>query len=219
MQIAGRRFPGDCLAPARTWRRTTISDNLELIPEHLRFAETLGWQPSIWGTLFIAVACMVPAYGTRPLSEIEWAIAGCSGAIGLALASYESWRRRNRTVLVRDGRNIAVFRKGHLASTLAPGAITARKPEFYVHGKIGLCLLFWAVALTVIAISDFPRGDATLADAALIVSIALACWVSLFAAIRVWITCTYLLIPVKEGRWASPLTVRIRTSRLKELFL
>ncbi|MGA7643098.1 MAG: hypothetical protein WBW56_12935, partial [Syntrophobacteraceae bacterium] len=101
-----------------------VPDRIEHVPEHQKFIEPLGGQWGIWGSFFIVVAYLI--LDTRkgaPLS-IQWEISGISGAIGLCLAGYEIWRRRNRTVLVKDGEQIAVYRKGRIDLILAPNEIT-----------------------------------------------------------------------------------------------
>ena len=117
-----------------------MPDRIELVPEHQKFIETLGWQWGIWGSfcLFLALLIMAPWKGP-PLS-MQWEISAISGATGLCLAGYEIWRRRNRTVLVKDGEQIAVYRKGRLDLIIAPREIILVKTGLDIILEVGIGL-------------------------------------------------------------------------------
>ena len=72
----------------------------------------------------VTLGFLIMAPWKGPPLSMQWEISAISGAIGLSLAGYEIWRRRNRTVLVKDGEQIAVYRKGRLDLILAPSEIT-----------------------------------------------------------------------------------------------
>jgi hypothetical protein len=187
-------------------------------PERHKIVETLGWQPGIWGVFFIVVACLFVLPAKRPLLSIEWIIAGSSAAIGICLAGYEAWRRRNLMVLIREGDYIAVFRKGRLDMTLAPEEIREVKPGLILMLKIGLPLGACGLAFTLIGIMALMREKAVSSDSLIILSLGIVCWASLAAAAWTRFSCTHLRVPVKGSRWIAEETVLIPNTRLNELF-
>jgi hypothetical protein len=194
-----------------------IPDRIEVVPEHQKVVETLGWQPGIWGAFFIVVACLFLIPGKGPPIAIEWAIAGSAAVLGLVLASYEIWRRRNRTVLVKDGEHIAVFRKGRLDLTIAPSEITVVKAGLTIMMKIGTGLGACAAAFTAIGILGLVRDKEAVVDNLIILSLGLTCGASLAFATWTQFCRAHLQVPVKEG-WMAEETVLVPPSRLKELF-
>lgn len=195
-----------------------VPDRIELVPEHARVVEALGGQCGIWGALFIAVACLMAVPGDEPWILIEWVITGSSAVLGLGLTGYEVWRRRNRTVLVRDGEHIAVFRKGSLDVSLTPGEITLVKPELALMLKIAICLGTAAALFTAIGIIGLVRDHEGAVDHVIILFLGLASGLSLAAAARTCFFFTHLRAPVKENRWLAEETVLVPSRRLKELF-
>jgi len=187
------------------------------VPERRRVAETLGWQPGIWGAFFLLVASVFGLGGKGPSLPVEWTIFGSSAALGLALTGYEAWRRRNRTVLVKDGERIAVYRKGRLDMILDSGEVAVRDPELFVMLRIGVPLGLAAILFTSVGILPILRNESMI-DGLLILSLGLACWASLGSAAWTRFTCRSLRVPIKGSRWRAEETVLIPRSRMKELF-
>lgn len=186
--------------------------------ERQKVVETLGCQPGIWGTLFIVVACLFMLNGKGPSIAIEWMISGSSAALGLGLTGYEVWRRRNRTVLVKDGERIAVFRKGRPDLILAPGDITIVKAGLFVMLKVGVPLGLCAAAFSGIGIIGLLRDEAGTADNLMILFLGLACGASLASAAWTRFSCCHLRVPINGSRWLAEETVLVPSSRLKEVF-
>jgi len=193
------------------------TEGLAHVPERCRVAETLGWQPGIWGVLFLLVACVFGLGGKGPTTAVEWAISGSSAALGLGLTGYEAWRRRNRTVLVKDGERIAVFRKGRLDLVIDPGEVTLVKAELFVMLRVGVPLGLAAVLFTSIGIVSVMR-DEPVTDGLVILSLGVACWASLASAAWTRSACRHLRVPIKGSRWLAEETVLVPRSRMKELF-
>jgi hypothetical protein len=197
---------------------TVVPDRIELVPEHARVVEALGGQCGIWGALFIAVACLMAVPGDEPWNLIEWVITGSSAVLGLCLTGYEVWRRRNRTVLVRDGEHIAVFRKGSLDLILTPGEFTLAKPELALILKIAICLGTAAALFTAIGIVGLVRDHGGAFDDVIILLLGLTSGFSLAAAARTCFFFSDVRTPIKNNRWLAEETVLIPSRRLKELF-
>jgi hypothetical protein len=194
------------------------TEQLMHIPERQKVVETLGWQPGIWGGFFIVEACLFSLACKWPLTALEWEILGVSTALGLVLVGYEVWRRRNRTVLVRDGKHIAVFRKGLLDLTLAPNEITRVKAGLVIMLEIGVPLGACAIIFATIGITGLLRDKAVTADNLMILFLGLACGASLASAVWTRFSCAHLWVPIKGSRWLAKETVLVPSSRLKELF-
>jgi hypothetical protein len=195
-----------------------VPDRIELVPEHARVVEALGGQWGIWGALFIAVACLMAVPGDGPWIPMEWVIAGSSGVLGLGLSGYEIWRRRNRTVLVRDGEHIVVFRKGSLDLILTSDEITLEKPELVLMLKIAICLGTAAALFTAIGIFGLVRDQEGAIDHVIILFLGLTSGLSLAAAARTCFFFSHLRTPIKGNRWLAEETVLVPSRRLKELF-
>jgi hypothetical protein len=194
-----------------------VPDRIELVPEQERVVEALGGQCGIWGALFIAVACLMTVPGDGPAILMEWVIAGSSGVLGLSLTGYEVWRRRNRTVLVKDGEHIAVFRQGCLDLILSPGEITQVKPGLVLMLKVGICLGTAAALFTAIGTIGLVRDQVGAIDHVIILFLGLTSGLSLAAAARTCFFFSHLRAPIKGNRWLVEETVLVPSRRLKEL--
>ncbi|MCJ7663887.1 MAG: hypothetical protein MUO24_06565 [Desulfobacterales bacterium] len=194
------------------------TEQLIHVPERHKVVETLGWQPGIWGGLFIVVGCLFSLNCKWPLTALEWEILGPSTALGLGLVGYEVWRRRNRTVLVRDGEHIAVFRRGLLDLTIAPSEITRVQAGLDIMLKVGVPFGVCAIIFTTLGIMGLLRDKAVTADNLIILSLGLACWASLASAAWTRFSCAHLWVPIKGSKWLAKETVLVPSSRLKELF-
>jgi hypothetical protein len=187
-------------------------------PERYKVVETPGWQPGIWGAFFIVVACLFVLPAKAPLVPLEWVISGGSAALGLTLAGYEVHRRRNRTVLVREGANIKVFRKGHLDLALAPEEITIVKADLVTMLKIGIPLGLCAAMFTATGMTGILEDRTVLVDDLIILCLGLTCGASLASAAWTRFTCVHLRVPIKGSGWLVEETILVPASRLKELF-
>jgi hypothetical protein len=182
----------------------------------MRIAEAFGWQPGIWGGFFLIVACFFWAGPAWPADVGSRSIILSSAALGLFLAGHEVRRRRNRTVLVKDGERIAVFRKGRLDLVLPPGELAAVKADLVVVLKIGVPLGLAAVLFTSLGILVVTR-DKAVSDGLLILTLGVACWASLASAAWTRFRCTHFRLPIKGSKWIEE-SVLIPRSRCKELF-
>jgi hypothetical protein len=186
-------------------------------PERHKVVETLGWQFGIWGVFLIFVACML-VLPNLPSTAIEWEISGASAVLGLGFVGYEVWRRRNRTVLVKDGEHILVFRKGHLDLTLALGEITRVRAGLMIMLRIRIPLAACAATFSAIGIMGILRDNAVNADNMCIRCLGFACGASLASAAWTRFSRAHLRVPIKGSRWWAEETVLIPSSHLKELF-
>jgi len=191
---------------------------LNYVPGHRRVPETFGWQPGAWGGLFIvfAVVVLLP-YGDNPPAEFPWFIFGSAAVPGLFLTGYELWRRTNRTVLVRDGGHILVFRKGRLDLTLAPDSISRIKADFHTTLMIGACLGLCTLLLMAVGATCAFKDKAESIDCLFILFAGLVCGVSLVSAAWTRFRCCHLRVPVKGSKWTEE-SVLIPSSRVNELF-
>ena len=165
------------------------------------------------------VNAVLPLLQNVPIEIIQWEISAISGAIGLSLAGYEIWRRRNRTVLVKDGEQIAVYRKGRLDLILASSEIIQVKAGLQIILQVGVGLGAFAVLFTVIGIMEFFRNmQGNIVDSLLIMLLGLTCGASLVSAAWTRFACAHLRVPIKDGWFMAEETVLLPISRMQELF-
>ncbi len=196
-----------------------VPDRIENVPEDEKFVKTFGGQWGIWGSFFIILAFLIMAPCKGPPLSMQWWITGVSGTIGLCLAGYEIWRRRNRAVLVKDGEQIAVYRKGRLDLILAPGEIIVVKAGPGIILQVGVGLGAYALLFTVIGIMEFFRNtQGSIVDSLLIMLPGLTCGASLVSAAWTRFACAHLRVPIKNGRLMVKETVLLPISRMQELF-
>ncbi len=192
-------------------------EQLKYIPQGDRVEETFGWQPGIWGAWFIAAACVFVPHGDKSLRDVLWMIFVPSTVLGMGLIGYEIWRRRNRTVLVKNGEHISVFRKGLLDLTLAPDSIARIKADFHTTLMIGVPLGVCAVLFMAIGITNILRDEVQSADNLLILFLGIVCVASLASAAWTRFYCIHLRLPIKGSKWTEE-SVLLHSSRLKKLF-
>lgn len=193
-------------------------EQLIYVAERHRVTETFGWQPGIWGVLFIVAACVYLPYVNELSSDIiSWLIFGSLAVLGIGLTGYEIWRRRNRTVLVKNGRHILVFRKGRLDLTLAANQITLIKADFHTMIMIGVCMALCTVLFTAIAFTGILRDAVVSTDSLLILFWGIVCGASLASASWTRFYCRHLRVPILGSKWTEE-SVLVLSSRLKELF-
>ena len=187
------------------------------VPERLRILEVFGWQPGIWGVFFLIVAGFFMGGDGVPSAAASRSIFLPSAALGLLLAGYEVRRRRNRTVLVKDGARIAGFRKGRLDLVLAPGVFSEVKADLVHMLQIGVPLGLAAVLFTSVGILVVTR-ERSWDEGLLIVALGLACWASLASAAWTRFRCAHFRVPIKGSKWTEE-SVLIPRTRVKELFI
>jgi hypothetical protein len=193
-------------------------EKLIYVPERHRVAETFGWQPGIWGVFFIVATCVyMPFVNDSASDHISWLFFGSLAVLGLGLTGYEIWRRRNRTVLVKDGEYILVFRKGRLDLTLARSKITRIKADFHTMLWIGAPMAVCAALLTAVGITSILRDKTGSTDGLLILFWGIVCWVSLASAAWTRFYTCHLRVPVRGSKWTEE-SVLIPSYRFKELF-
>jgi predicted membrane protein len=209
-------FGGD--AGERSYQTGLIADQLALLPERLQFATRFGWQPTIWGALLLAVAATIAPRHPLAATALEGELTAAAGVAGLLLIGYEIWRRRNRTVLVKDGGQIAVYRKRSFdfrveIEDITPGA----KPPLFIMMKIGVPLALAGVFLSALGIDMLLRERRLSADALLVLCFGLACLASLVSAAWVHFRYTHLSVPVRVSRLKANETVRLKPAEAAEL--
>lgn len=191
---------------------------LNYVPDHQRVPETFGWQPGAWGALFIVFAVVVLLPDTdNQTAEFPWLIFVSAAVPGLVLTGYEFWRRSNRTVLVRDGGQILVFRRGRLDLTLAPDSIARIKADSHTMLTIGACLGLCTLLLMAVGVTCAFKDKAGHIDCLFILFAGLVCGVSLVSAAWTRFYCSHLRVPIKGSKWTEE-SVLIPASRYKELF-
>ena len=193
-------------------------EQLVFVPEHRRVVETLGLQPGIWGCFFVVVGCLFALECKPPLSVLEWEILGFLAVAGLGLAAWELVRRRARTVLVRDGEYIAVYRKDRLDMTLDPEDISLVKADILVMLKVGVPLGVCAVGFTVIGLTMLLRDRSMDAGSLSALALGLACGTSFACAVWTSFRRCHLRVPVRGSRWLAEETVLVTPSQLKRLY-
>lgn len=197
---------------------STHMEQLALVPEDRRVVETMGWQPGIWGCFFMIVGLSFALECKPPLSALEWEILGSLGAAGLGLAAWEFRRRRGRSVLVRDGGRIAVYRRGRLDMVLDREDIRLVKADLVVMLKVGVPLLVCAIGFTATGLVMFSRDRILDAGSLSSLALGLACGASLTSAAWTRFRRCHLRVPVKGSWWLAEETVLVSPSQLRELF-
>jgi hypothetical protein len=191
---------------------------IEQVSEHRQIAETLGWQCGIWGSFFLITAWLIVIPGQAHPVEIEWVISATCGALGLFLMGCESWRHRNRTVLVRDGGLIAVFRRGRLDLTLSLSEIRSMKAGLVLMIKLSASLGLSTLLFLAIGITSVLRERDVSADSVICLCLGLASACSLACAAWTRFHCVHLRVPIKGGWLMAEETVLISNLRIGELF-
>lgn len=194
------------------------AEELIHIPEHHKVTETLGWQPGIWGAFFLVVGCLFAFECKWPLKILEWEIIGILAVPGFVLVGYEIWRRRNRTVLVKESGRILVFRKGGLDITVAPEEVRREEADLSVMLKIAIPLGLCMIGFTAIGIIDLIRERAADAGTLSMLSLGITCGLSLASAVWTRYFRCNLRVPVRGSKWLAEETVLVTPAQLKELF-
>lgn len=138
--------------------------------------ETFGWQLGIWGAFCLVAGGLFVVEVKDPLAFV---VAGLVAAIGLGLTCYEAYRRRNRTVLMREAGKIAVYRKGSLDLLLVPGEVSMVKVDLATMLKIDIPLGMCAIMFTLVGVMGMLRDQEALADNLMILYLGLTCGASL----------------------------------------
>ncbi len=191
-----------------------IPAKIELIVNKQKVVESLGWQPGIFGALLTIVACFFHAPASYTPDVTETSIFAAIGIAGLGLLYYEIWRRKNKTLLVRDGDVIAVFHGSRLDRICNTAQIKRYNMPLEYFLLILFALLFFAVGffLFAIMVESLERGYRILnavASLAMVASAASLTWTRFF--------CDALLLPGKKKQFFLE-TILIRTSQRKILF-
>jgi hypothetical protein len=120
---------------------------------------------------------------------------------------------------VKDGEQIALYRKGRLDLILAPGEIILVKAGLDIILEAGVGLGAYALLFTVIGIMEFFRNtQGSIVDSLLILLPGLTCGASLVSAAWTRFACAHLLVPIKNGRLMVEEKVLLPISRIQELF-
>jgi|WetSurMetagenome_2_1015567.scaffolds.fasta_scaffold480452_1 hypothetical protein len=191
-----------------------IPTKIELIVNKQKVVESLGWQPGIFGVLLTIVACFFHAPASYTPNVIETAIFAAIGIAGLGLLYYEIWRRKNRTVFVRDGDVIAVFHGTRLDRVCKAAEIKPYNMPLEYFLLILFALLFFAVGFFLFAatVESLERGYRILNAVASLAMVASAA-----SLIRTRFFCDALLLPGKKKQFFLE-SVLIHTSQRKILF-
>jgi hypothetical protein len=181
--------------------------------------ENLGWQPGIWASFFLVLSLFLIAECSVSPTLFTMEALGVVLFVGLALALWQVAMHRRRTVLVRDGGMIQVFRKRRLDMVLAEEKIRLVRVDIVVMMKVGAPLLiaaalFFAVGITMLwrdgMIDPGALGVLALGVTAA-ASLASACWTIFFRR--------HLRVPVRNSRWIAEETVLVSPRQFDLLFL
>lgn len=179
--------------------------------------ETFGWQPGVWGGFCLLAAVLFAIPAKPPFVPLAIGITAGAGLSGFCLVGYEVHRRRHRTVLVREGEKIAVYRNGALDLVLAPGEIADVRADLVTMLKIGVPLAVAGLLFAAIGLTGLLRDAVAVCDDLIILSLGLTCFGSLASAAWTRFRCAHLRIPLHGVRWMAEETVLIPASRLKAL--
>ncbi len=188
--------------------------SIKLVHNEQKVVELLGWQPGIFGALLTILACFFHAPASYAPDYIEIAIFAAVGVIGLSLLYYEVWRRKNKTVFVRDGEVIAIFHGNRLDQTCKPKQIELHNMPLATFIQILCAPVFFAVGFFIFAvmIKSLKPGYRILnavTGLCMIASCTSFIWTHFF--------CDALLLPGKKKQFFLE-TVPIRPLQMKILY-
>jgi hypothetical protein len=208
----------------QTWGGRPTDQTLELAyaTEDRKVVQSFGHQPLIWAALLITTALVLSFNGGARLLSVEFLVVVCCIVLAFALIAYDKRRRKRRIVLVRDGVNVAVYRRRKYDLVVEPNTISViglwSSGLFhwgpYIAGSLGLLGgLLVAVGATGLlrdgGITD--RGDYLIVLAA-----GLASWASLASALWTTFARVHLGLPSKGLKWTEDILVS--PSQLKSVF-
>lgn len=197
---------------------TSPIEQLTHVPEHNKIVETFGWQFAIWGSSLLIIAGLFASSAKKSLVALEWEIAGISALIGLCFIRYEFYRRRNRTVLVKNDDQILVYRKGCLDLMLSANEIRTEKADLVLMLKIGVPLGICGLIFTAIGVDIVMRNMSVNAESLILLTSGIAFFASLISAAWTRFARVHLRVPVKGSRWLAEETVLLTSAQCKELF-
>ncbi len=121
---------------------------LEEVPAGERATEQFGWMPVVCGVVLVGFA-----FGLASERRSNLTAAAPLGLVGVLLAFYEVWRRRAPTSVARRGNQVAVYRGGRLAESVAVGQIT----RYYLNLLNTLKVLLIPAVLVMVGVILFIR--------------------------------------------------------------
>lgn len=190
-------------------------------PERQKVVEIFGCQFGIWGVFLIIAAyifsLIFSVFEKTPSAFLGCLISGTSAALGVGFIYYEIYRRRNRTVLVRDADYIAVCRKGRFELTIEPNKISIVKPDIKTMVTIGTALIVCAAICILVGIDSILRHKTVDADTLILLSVGFAFVSSFVSASWTRFACAHLRVPFKSSKWLEE-DVLVPKSRFNELF-
>jgi hypothetical protein len=201
---------------------TAQSSELAYIPENNKVIQTFGHQPLVWASLSLIVAFFFGLQSHPPPVDQEFTVFAASAVLAFVFIAYEIRRRGRRTVLVKDGEDIAIYRRGRLDLVVPAGRIsiaTFRSGGLlhwgpFIGAPLALAgLLFVAVGVTVLSRHS---GQAARTDGILILIMGFIFWTSLASALWTTFACAHLRLPVKGSKWTEE--VLVSSSALKKVF-
>lgn len=205
----------------RGWA-TVQSSELAFTPEKERVAQTFGHQPLIWASFLLVVALFCILRASGPVPSLEIGVGVSCLIVTCLLIAYSVRRHRRRIVLVRDGINVAIYRRGRLDLTVAID--TLQKVKIWSSGLlhwgpyIAASLALLGALLVAVGATGLSRdeGAASRGDDFILLIAGLAFWASLASALWTTFACTHLGLPIGGSKWTEEILVS--SSNLKAVF-
>jgi drug/metabolite transporter (DMT)-like permease len=145
-------------------------------------------------------------------------ILGALFFVGIALALWQAFMHRNRTVLVREDGLIQVFRKRRLDMVVAAQDIRLEKADIIVMVKIGAPLAIAATLFLAVGITMLWRERTIDSGTLSVLALGVASGVSLASAAWTTFFRRHLRVPVRNSRWLAEETVLLSAGQFKILF-
>jgi hypothetical protein len=190
---------------------------LDHIPESLKVTKTFGFQWGIWGGFLIVVLCLMLAGSTGLPGVFQIEIYVSLLVVGGSFIAWELVRRRNPTVLVRQGGMVGVYRKGRCDIVVACEQIRCEKIDLVIVLKIGAPLLICTVLFVAVAAAIIQDEKRITADTVIMLSFGLALGASLASAAWTTFFRKHLRVPVKGSRWLAEETVLVTREQCRDL--
>jgi len=174
----------------------------EPFPERIEFVapgrlltETFGWQMGAWGGMLLVFAGS--AFLQPGGASVLW-VWGV-GALGAALAGYESWRRRNPTSLALGPDAVGLYRGGALVERIGREGVTHCLLEGANTFKILFALGFCFLGSAALAFGTWvqPNDAWSRINATALAAAFASAWASSY---RSRMRCEHFIVPRPSGR-------------------
>ena len=203
-------------------RPTDQTPELAYTTDDRRVVQSFGHQPVIFATLLVVTAAVLGFHTDTHILGVEFFVVVCCYTLAFLVIAYDRLRRKRRIVLVRDGANVAVFRRRKYDLTVVPNAISViglwSGGLFhwgpYIAASLGL---LGALLVAVGTTGLMKEGEMTgRSDFLIVLAAGIASWASLASALWTAFARVHLGVPVKGSKWSQEILVS--PSRLKTVF-